>query len=243
MTSTSDNAMTTSERVASELREQIERKSIAPGARLPAERELASRFGVSRSTVREAIRQLNCAGLVFTRRGGGTFVSEEPPPESDCTLATLLGSGPRHWFDIIEVRQGLEGTAAYFAALRATDADRQLIRQRYDRLCEVRGGADPIIESRADAEFHLAIVQAAHNTVLEGIMNGLFDLLLNNVRYNLRHLYKQPEIADPLNRQHENILKAVLNSDPERARAAAQDHMIFVEQTLHRVGPHEAPVS
>jgi DNA-binding FadR family transcriptional regulator len=71
-------------------------------------------------------------------------------------------------------------------------------------------------------------------------MRGLFRLLQSSIGHNLDQLYKIPWVFDPLSRQHENLMKAVVTGDPERARAAAQEHMVFVEETLHRLEQQEA---
>ncbi|MEW7993741.1 MAG: FCD domain-containing protein [gamma proteobacterium symbiont of Clathrolucina costata] len=224
-----------SDRIAVELESMIERGDFNPGERLPAERQLAEQLGVSRPSLREAIQKLASKGILHSRQGGGTFVNRNLSGDACEDLVRRMESRPETWPDILEIRHALEGTSAYFAALRATDEDRKQIRDCYDRMIAAHEAGEGLVEAQADAEFHLAIAEASHNEILVQIMRSLFRLLQANVQRNLNQLYKLPRIFEPLSRQHTNLLNAVLEGDPERARNAAQDHLEFVDETLHRI--------
>lgn len=213
----------------------IEKGDFNPGERLPAERQLAEQLGVSRPSLREAIQKLASKGILHSRQGGGTFVNRTLSGDACEDLVRRMESRPETWPDILEIRHALEGTSAYFAALRATDEDRKLIHDCYDRMIAAHEAGESLVEAQADAEFHLAIAEASHNEILVQIMRSLFRLLQANVQRNLDQLYKLPRIFEPLSRQHTNLLNAVLDGDPERARHAAQDHLEFVDETLHRI--------
>jgi DNA-binding FadR family transcriptional regulator len=141
---------------------------------------------------------------------------------------------------VLEIRHALEETAAYHAAMRATVEDRENVRKRFETMIAMHEAGNPEAEIQADTRFHLSIVQAAHNEVLLQVMRGLFKLLQSSIGHNLDQLYQVPKVFEPLSRQHENLMKAVVEGDPERARAAAQEHMVFVEETLHRLEQKEA---
>ena len=224
-----------SDRIAVELESMIEKGDFNPGERLPAERQLAEQLGVSRPSLREAIQKLASKGILHSRQGGGTFVNRTLSGDACEDLVRRMESRPETWPDILEIRHALEGTSAYFAALRATDEDRKLIHDCYDRMIAAHEAGESLVEAQADAEFHLAIAEASHNEILVQIMRSLFRLLQANVQRNLDQLYKLPRIFEPLSRQHTNLLNAVLDGDPERARHAAQDHLEFVDETLHRI--------
>ncbi|PKO49645.1 MAG: transcriptional regulator PdhR, partial [Betaproteobacteria bacterium HGW-Betaproteobacteria-21] len=98
--------------------------TLQPGERLPAERTLAEEFGVSRPSVREAIQKMAARGLLISRHGGGTFVAEALGSSFRDPLLELLEKHPEAQRDLIEFRHTLEGSCAYYAALRATDPDR-----------------------------------------------------------------------------------------------------------------------
>jgi len=230
-----------SDQIAIQLQEMIADGSLQPGEKLPAERQLAERLGVSRPSLREAIQKLTCKGLLATRRGGGTYVSESLNDGMVEPLIALLKDQPESRYDVLEVRHALDGMAAYYAALRATDDDRALIKQRFDEMIAAHeDGSDPMAEARADAAFHLSITEASHNPVLLHLMRGLFVLLQSSIEHNLEQLYTIPRVFEPLSKQHENLMQAVVDGSPDRARSAAQDHMVFVEESLQHIDQEQA---
>ncbi|OOZ35756.1 FCD domain-containing protein [Solemya velesiana gill symbiont] len=224
-----------SDQIAAKLEAMIANGELKPGERLPAERELAAQLDVSRPSLREAIGRLNSKGLLNTRRGGGTYVCGGLEPSFVDPLLALLKELPESRFDVLEIRHALEGTAAYYAALRSTEEDKENIRRCFRNMIERHGSPDPMDEARADAEFHLAIVEASHNLVLLHVMRGLFTLLQSSISHNLDKLYTLPRVFDPLSKQHERLMDAIIEGDPEKARSAAQAHMVLVEESLQQI--------
>ncbi len=228
-----------SDQIADQLESMIAEGSFKPGERLPAERQLSESLEVSRPSLREAIQKLSSKGLLDTRPGGGSYVTEALDPSFVNPLISILKEQPESIFDVLEIRHALEGTAAYYAALRATDEDRDNIQKKFEIMMSNHGTTDPMEEAHADVEFHLSISEAAHNIVLLHVMRGLFSLLTMSVAHNLGKIYTLPQIFQPLSRQHENIMRAVVDGDPDRARTAAQDHLVFVEESLQRIDQQE----
>ncbi|NQE51821.1 FCD domain-containing protein [Herbaspirillum rubrisubalbicans] len=216
----------------------IAERALPAGHKLPSERTLAAEFGVSRSSLREAIRVLSSQGLLVARHGGGTFVAgqdsaalTDPIAEALLPLAPLARSDAGYWKDVAEIRSSLEGDAAYFAALRANEQDRQRLRQAY---LEVSTAPldDLAAQARTDAAFHLAIAQASRNVVLRQVMSGLLRLLEISIADTLRQLYCLPDIVAALDRQHRQILDAILDGRAEDARSHANAHLEFVQRRL-----------
>lgn len=228
-----------SDRIAESLERMIADGRLKPGERLPAERELASRLEVSRPSLREAIQKLNSKGLLSTRHGGGTYVLESLEPSFVDPLVSLMRELPETLYDVLEIRHAVDGTAAYYAALRGTDEDKAKIKRCFDEMIAHHGGPDPMDEANADAAFHLSIVEASHNLVLLHMMRGLFTLLQNSISHNLDKLYTLPRVFEPLSRQHERLMTSIIEGDPERARKAAQEHLVFVEETLQQIDREE----
>ncbi len=225
-----------SDQIALQLQEMIANGSLNPGEKLPAERQLAEKLGVSRPSLREAIQKLTCKGLLSTRRGGGSYVNESLNDDMVEPLIALLQEQPESRFDVLQIRHALDGMAAYYAALRATDDDRAMIKQRFEEMIATHvEGSDPMVEAKADAAFHLSITEASHNPVLLHLMRGLFVLLQSSIKHNLEQLYTIPRVFEPLSKQHENLMQAVVDGVPDRARSAAQDHMVFVEESLQQI--------
>jgi DNA-binding FadR family transcriptional regulator len=224
-----------SDKIAETLASMISDGELQPGERLPAERVLAGQLQVSRPSLREAIQKLNSRGMLTTRRGGGTYVRDDIEPSFVDPLLAMLKELPESRYDVLEIRHALEGTAAYYAALRATEADKERIRQKFEIMISKHGSGDPMDEARADAEFHLSIVEASHNLVLLHVMRGLFTLLMSSISHNLDKLYTLPRVFEPLSNQHERLMNSVLEGDPEKARQAAQTHLVFVEESLQQI--------
>jgi DNA-binding FadR family transcriptional regulator len=190
----------------------------APGDRLPPERELTRRLGISRITLREALRELAAAGYVETKRGrfGGTFVLRQPEPlVLDEASARKLGG---ELDDALTFRRVVESGAAEMAA-RAS-----LTRQQRENLAECLTDVQTCGTSgyrQADTRLHLAIADAAGSPRLTASVVEarvlLVDLLnaIPMLGTNLEHA----------NVQHAGIVRAILAGDPERARRAMEEHV------------------
>ena len=224
------------QRVADVVMGQIESMilegSLRPGQKLPTERELSKQFGVSRPSLREAIQKLAARGLLVSRQGGGTYVSVEIGAAYADSLMEMFGTHPEFHYDLLEFRHALEGISAYYAALRSTQADKDILQKRYDDLVATYHAMDPELEAEADAAFHLTICEAAHNVVLLHTMRGLFSLLERSIVDNLSSLFERPESRDKLAEQHGALLQAILEGDADRAQQKSHEHLVFVEDSL-----------
>lgn len=222
-----------SDQIADQLEGMIADGTLAPGARLPAERQLAERLGISRPSLREAIQKLASKGLLHTRQGGGTYVTESLGHSFTDPLLALLKDQPDAEFDTLEVRKELEGVAAFNAATRATEADRQRIWTHFNRMVEVqRSNASSSDKLHADAAFHQAITDAAHNLVLVHFTHAIHEVLENAVSDYLDMFYAEPAYIDKLCAQHQAIVEAIMDRDADTARDRARGHLEFAFQTF-----------
>ncbi|WP_422748235.1 FadR/GntR family transcriptional regulator [Mycobacterium sp. WMMD1722] len=206
------------------LLETIRLGVFAPGESLPPERELAARLGVSRDTVREAIRSLADAGYLVVRRGryGGTFLTDELPRHT----GDHTGLSAEEIDDVLRLRDILETGAARAAALRElTDSQCEDLRAR---LADVRAAA-PDDYRRLDSRLHLAIAEAAGPPSLVALvaenrmrLNALLDRI-PLLRRNIAH-------SDD---QHEAIVGAILAGDARTAESAMRDHIAGSSALLH----------
>lgn len=222
--------------IMAQIEEMILEGTFNPGQRLPPERELATRFEVSRPSLREALQKLIAKGLLTSRQGGGTYVSERLGSGFSDPLMKLFETHPEAQFDLLEFRHALEGESAYYAALRGTANDKQKIRRCYEELQRHHEASQFDLEVKADVEFHLAIASAAHNTVLLHMMRALFSLLSHHIGDNLSKIYPKPEYRRSIYDQHGLLLAAIEAGDAPLARKAVQDHLIFVEDALQEQG-------
>lgn len=225
--------------IADRIRHFILEGSLRPGDRLPAERQLAEEFNTSRPTLREALIALEEEGLLKMQRGG-VHVADASERSIRDPLVSLLRSDPNIFDDYLEFRGVMEGAAAYFAALRATDLDRDTLRRAFSRLQECHERADPVEEARVDADFHIAIYESCHNLTILHVMRGLSELLCNDVFYNRKTLYPRVGYREATLQQHRAIFEAIVAGDPAAAQRAAESHIAFVRQALDELKKSEA---
>lgn len=221
-----------SDTIASSLERRILEGSLKPGDRLPAERELAADLGVSRPSLREAIQKLASKGLVQSRQGGGTYVTDRLESAFRDPWQEMLGAHPNLREDLLEFRRMLEGQAAEWAAERATEADLERLGQAFATLSKAFEGNDMAYRSACDIAFHQAISESAHNVLFGHLAATMLSLLENNIRLNLTELKEVPGAADLLHSQHRALYEAIRNRKPAAARAAAETHIDFVHATL-----------
>lgn len=233
-----------SDDIVARLEAMILEGTLKAGERLPAERVLAEQFGVSRPSLREAIQKLAAKGLLSSRQGGGTYVCESLGSTFSDPLMHLLENNVDAQRDLLEFRHTLEGSCAYYAALRATDMDRQRLGEAFERLQDCYGRAGEVTraeEGAADASFHLAIAEASHNAVLLHTIRGLFDLLKRNVVTNIGGMYAlRGETRGMLNAQHRALFEAIMEGRAEDARALSNQHIDYVQEVLADVVQQEA---
>jgi len=210
----------------------ILRGLLRPGERLPSERELAERMGVSRPSLREAIAELQERGLLVTKAGAGVFVANMLGSAFSDALIQLFASHEEAVFDYVSFRRDLEGMAADRAARFGSDTDLKVIDTVFRKMEAAHSKRNPSDEAELDAEFHLAIIEASHNIVMLHMMRAMFELLRAGVFYNRQQMFRQRDTRDQLLAQHRAINDAVQARDPQAARQAAEAHMTFVENNL-----------
>ena len=149
--------------IQAQLETMILEGSLKPGQKLPAERELAKQFDVSRPSLREAIQKLEAKNLVTRRQGGGTYVSDEILGGLSDPLFALMANSNESQFDLLEFRHGIEGMSAYYAAMRGTQADFDEIQRKHDNIGSAQLEDNYRLEAEAVFEFYLAICAASHN--------------------------------------------------------------------------------
>lgn len=232
--------MRISDHVAEQLYQLVQQRQLAPGQRLPAERQLAETLGVSRSALREAIQKLTSRGLLVSRAGAGTFVQAVDlnhanwPGQAILPLVPLMRTDPQYLYDVLETRQSLEVSTAWYAAQRATAQDKARIQRSFDALLHFQHQQDAASAARADARFHLCIAQASHNAVMVQVMGSLFDLVLGTVAENRHRMFAQDStpVLEQLTQQHYALMQAILDGEAEQARSVILEHLNFVRDKL-----------
>ena len=216
--------------VAAQIHRLIADGRLKPGDRLPPERELAEVFGVSRTSVRDAIRVLETRGLVEPRHGEGTVVKRIPIDVIVGPLADALSSSKDLTADLFDMRKMLEPPLARAAAFRATEDDVRALEEIVARQrARVLAGQIAVDEDHA---FHYRIATAAKNQVLLRTMDVLMDLLRES---RVRSL-QGPGRAEISLEGHRRILDAIRRRDPEGAAERMRAHIEEIETILFPAG-------
>ena len=209
-------------------------KSRRPGERLPPVDELATRFKVSRTVIREAIGVVAAKGLVRVRHGDGTYVRELSVADLSEGLSNLVHFRARDnrtlLIDLMELRIILEANSAELAANRATPEDIGAIGAVLDRGREAHRKKDRAAVVEADVDFHAALAVASHNSLLALILEVIAPLL----RDMRELLVTQPTTSAASLKDHERIFAAVVRRDSDAAKAAALAHTDHLKGELYR---------
>ncbi|WP_339768181.1 FCD domain-containing protein [uncultured Pseudosulfitobacter sp.] len=226
----------TPEKLSSAVVRQIEklilRGILRPGERLPSERELADRMGVSRPSLREAIGSLQDTGLLNARPGAGVYVADVLGSAFAPALTQLFARHDEAVFDYLSFRRDMEGLAAERAARLGSNTDLQVVQTIFDKMVAAHPARNADAESALDAQFHMAIVEASHNVIMLHMMRSMYDLLRNGVFYNRQVMFKQRTTRGDLLDQHRAINDALQARDPDAARTAVEAHLDYVERAL-----------
>lgn len=204
----------------------ILRGILRPGERLPSERDLSERMGVSRPSLREAIAELEEKGLLARRAGAGIYVSDSLDSSFPPALTELFSRHDEAVYDYIAFRRDMEGLAAERAAKFASDTDLAVIDELFCKMEKAPEGQG----SDLDSDFHMAIVEASHNVLMVHMMRTIYDLLKQGVFYSRRVVIQITNTRQDLLEQHRSINDALQARDALAARRAVEAHMDYVTQ-------------
>lgn len=225
-----------SDRLADDLRRQIEAGSVQPGQRLPTEAALAAQYAVSRTVVREAVSRLRSSGLLVARQGSGMYVAAQDaarPLDFDSRVLADLAAV----IDVVEVRRALESEVAALAATRATAPQRRAIQAALAKAdASIASGSATVDE---DLAFHQAVAEAAGNPQFPRLLKHLEQYLRDAMAVTRRNESQRAEYIAQVRQEHQAIADAIQARDAEAARAAAARHM---HQAARRLRDADAPI-
>jgi GntR family transcriptional repressor for pyruvate dehydrogenase complex len=212
--------------VLTRIKEALLRKTLKPGDYLPSETELTRTFGVSKSSVREAVKMLQAMGVVEVRRGQGTLVRTQPGAGyiSPMIFQLLMESG--YPDDLVELRLMFEPAYTVMAMRRATDEDLARIGKALERLEASVRSRTQVAED--DLAFHLAILRATGNRLVVRIGETIFQLFEPSISISMQHI---PERAV---QDHRRIYEALCARDEARLREAVLQSYGGWKESLHR---------
>ena len=218
--------------VAKDLEVRILEGSLKPGDRLPSERALALELSVSRPTLREAIQKLVSKGLLSTKHGGGTVVTDRLRASFADPWQDMLKGHPLLQSDMLEFRHMLEGEAALLAAERATDVDIERFDAAFAALEAAYDSDDMQACIDTDVAFHQVIAEASHNAMIGHLSASLMRVVHGHVSDNLVHLHASPRQWAQIRAQHRAIWEAVRGHESKASQRVAREHITFVRESM-----------
>jgi len=214
------------EQIVQQIEASILKGAMKPGDQLPAERDLAEQFGVSRTAVREAVKALREKGLVEAHHGRGTFITDGTSQAVRQSLDLMIKIGQTDGSThLAEVREILEPEIAALAATRIEEQHLAMMREAIDVMDGTRkDDAEAFIDG--DLDFHLALAEAAANPLILSLLDSIVGLLREQ-RLKTFYVKGGPERGQ---QHHRRILEAVEGHDAERARVAMRAHLRQVRE-------------
>ena len=216
--------------IISKLRDLINYKNLEPGDKLPSERMLSEKFGVSRSNVREAIQKLEFFGILNSKPQSGTFIADIGQIAMSGMMDDILRLEDPDFKSLVETRILLELKTVRLASLRRTDEDLQRMRETLDAYnAKVLAGKDAVEE---DLLFHLAIAKASKNSTMNTFMLIITPEIITNFE---KYHVCDANLSFKGIQEHEDIYEAIKEQDPKKAKEKMKTHFRVLYQYCYNV--------
>lgn len=201
----------------------IEENNMKPGERLPSERALAELLDVSRTTVKEAVSVLEANGIVHIRQGVGIFLAASNSEQFQKEISEILVNQKGRFQEMIELRQAIEGDAAYYAAERITPMQKEKLTKAYEELILAESAGRTTITE--DLNFHLSISEASNNNLLFEVMKLISSRMEVFLIQNRAKMVEGTEQIKNVTNEHSQIYDSIINGEPDLAKQAMWDHL------------------
>lgn len=217
--------------IVDQIKEYFLNGELQPGDKLPTERELASRFNVSRTSVREALRKLEIKGFIEIKQGSGSFIkTAESHTLSEELSSTIINTEKKLIYEMLELRQALEVECAFLASRRATSVDLERISKALDMMDQ--GKNDVGLGIQADLSFHLNIVLASHNSIFLQLFQTLSEHMQDTIRATRRQRLEDSERTQETIDEHKRIYLAIASGDANQAKQLMENHITQIRREL-----------
>lgn len=208
-------------------------KNLQPGDRLPSERDLASFFGVSRNSVREALKGLESKGVLEIRQGGGSYLVASKRDTLGNELRIHIDESQIQLIDeMLELRRAFEVEAASLAAQRATPENLEALRHVLSQMSKAMDDTEMGVQ--ADLDFHMQVAYATKNQLLIDLMETLAKRMEENIRATRRQRFTDKDRHQDTLKEHEEIYLAIANGKSELAKQLMYKHISRIRLELHR---------
>ncbi|MFZ5753068.1 MAG: FadR/GntR family transcriptional regulator [Bacillota bacterium] len=222
------------EKIVKEIQSSILRGKLKPGDKLPSERTLAEHLGVSRTSLREALKILAASGVVTIKQGQGIFVAEQPQPDIYKVLSNRVFTEDYSLEDLYDLRKVLETQAVVWAVRRASEQQlqqlKQIIAETRQKISENPNNSIAILTEH-DTNFHNALAEASGNKVLVRVMQNLLDL----IEETRTRAFLIPGRGKKSLDDHQKIVDAISSRDSDEARQAMYYHLESVAEDIRKV--------
>ncbi|RMG57412.1 MAG: FadR family transcriptional regulator [Deltaproteobacteria bacterium] len=221
-----------SEKVAKQIMGLIADGVLKVGDRLPSERDLAERMGVSRTSVREALQQLEAKGIIQIVHGGGSIIQNVTAQDIQKPIELYIEQDKRRVLELAELRAVMEAWAAREAAKNRTEQEVETIREYLEEMEKdlLRG----VINYKADFRYHLEIASATHNGIYLHIIDNIYNLIYYSIKIHRETVFTGKEAQEKILDHHRKIFRGIKNGDPDEAESAMREHLEFVVQEFKR---------
>ncbi len=219
----------TYEKVVEYIREEIWRGNLKRGERLPPERDLAEQLGVSRNSVREALRTMSLMGFVSSVQGAGNFVSCDLEKNLSETFRMMMLLGETNYMQVSQLRRGLEGETARLAALRVTP--KQLVKFE-DVVAQMEQETDNNRAAKLDQQFHALLVETAGNKLIHALFGAMITTVNEFIATMYVRIFDSEHTGALLLAAHKSIVDALRTHDEEAALHAIWKHFEIVDSAI-----------
>ncbi|WP_188737468.1 FadR/GntR family transcriptional regulator [Oceanobacillus neutriphilus] len=213
------------ENVLEQIIKRIVDGKLVPGDSLPPERELAEQLGVSRPSLREALRILQVLGVIKNSPKTGTIIQQVNPEQIFQTLSMVMVTSPSETSQLLEIRKSIETEMCYYAALRRDEKDLKSIGNTLENLSKA---ADSLEFKKYDYEFHYTIACAAKNIFFKYVLEMISNLI-DKQMFELTNKIMDIGLHQRMVEQHKMIFEEISNKNAEEARLAMKNHIEFAE--------------
>jgi GntR family transcriptional repressor for pyruvate dehydrogenase complex len=203
----------------------ISNGKLKPGERLPPERVLARDLKVSRQSIREALKRAESKGLVKVRQGEGTFILSAASHLIESPFLTLMTEEVEKIYEFIEIRKLIEVWCAKKSAEFITAKELKKMEKALSEMEKLIDSRE--ILGKPDIDFHIAIAEASHNTLMVHMMTTIKQIFLS--MFKISNFIRRPGKNKILIKQHQEIYEAIKNRNPELAGKKMERHLLFVE--------------
>ncbi|MFP3953612.1 MAG: FadR/GntR family transcriptional regulator [Candidatus Bipolaricaulota bacterium] len=224
---------TITQQIIEKITSYIKSGEIAPGDKLPSEKELRERFDVGRSSIREALHALVALGILDSQPGKGYYVRRDYSMPIDNSVLFNLVLEEEDFFDMVELREVIEKQIGVMAIQRATDEDISQVKLALEEMNEALERGDDLIYYTT--QVHVELARASHNSTAVRIMEMLLPMIVSKAKE--AHIPPDRDV-----REHERLARAFLVGDAEKMKQEVEEHLEYLRERFAEVRSKEAEV-